>query len=151
MPGCLVADAELTVDDLKGRSSFERLHIRARTTIPGNVRRASRLHPARLYLFDLLAIGADVQTMTDVRELALKERKARLRDSFGDTQAMIFVSGIVDAGEWVFQQAVEHDLEGMIAKRLDRPYQRGRTRDWLKIKHAGYSRPAALGFGKTAG
>jgi hypothetical protein len=41
------------------------------------------------------------------------------------------------------------DFEGMVAKRLDSTYQRGRSRDWLKIKYADYSRPAALGFGRN--
>jgi bifunctional non-homologous end joining protein LigD len=42
-----------------------------------------------------------------------------------------------------------HDFEGMVAKRLDSTYQRGRSRDWIKVKHADYSRPAALGFGQS--
>jgi bifunctional non-homologous end joining protein LigD len=34
----------------------------------------------------------------------------------------------------------------MVAKRLSSPNQRGRSADWLKIKNAGYGRPAALGW-----
>jgi bifunctional non-homologous end joining protein LigD len=45
----------------------------------------------------------------------------------------------------VFEQAKERDLEGLMAKRLDSTYQAGRCRDWLKVKNADYSRPAALG------
>ena len=39
--------------------------------------------------------------------------------------------------------AEAHGFEGMLAKRLDSTYQRGRSRDWLKIKHAEYGRPDA--------
>jgi ATP-dependent DNA ligase len=36
-----------------------------------------------------------------------------------------------------------------MAKRLDSTYQAGRCHDWLKVKNANYSRPAALGRGRT--
>lgn len=142
-PGDFVWDAELTVDDQNGRPSFERLQIRAKTTKSGNVRAAARLHPARLYVFDVLSIG-----QRDVRGLSLAIRKELLRDSFEDTDKLIYASGIVGAGRWVFEQVEAHGFEGMVAKRLASTYQRGRSRDWLKIKHAGYGRPAAMGFGR---
>jgi bifunctional non-homologous end joining protein LigD len=62
---------------------------------------------------------------------------------------LIVASGIVGAGQWVFEQAKARDLEGIVAKRLASPYQRGRSRDWLKIKYADYGRPAALGWGRA--
>lgn len=142
--GDFVWDAELTVDESTGRSSFERLQTRARTSVPGRVRAAIRAHPARLYIFDMLATGD-----RDIRYLPLFERKQILRDSFDNTATLVYVSGIVTAGEWVFDQAKTHDLEGMVGKRLDAPYQRGRSKDWLKVKYADYSRPAALGFGRA--
>jgi bifunctional non-homologous end joining protein LigD len=143
LPGSFVWDAELTVDESTGQSSFERLQLRARTSLALRVRAAAKLHPARLYVFDLLAAGA-----RDVRALPLSERKEMLRDTFDDTAALVYVTGIVTAGAWVFDQAVTHDFEGMVGKRLDSPYQRGRSDHWLKVKHQGYSRPAALGWGR---
>jgi bifunctional non-homologous end joining protein LigD len=142
VPGDFAWDAELTVDDAAGRPSFERLQRRAVTRTTKSVKAAARLDPARLYVFDALSIHGD-----DLRTLPLIQRKARLRDSFDDTKTLIYASGIEEIGEWVFAKAVSLDLEGMIAKRLDSTYQKGRSRDWLKIKHASYSRPAALGFG----
>jgi bifunctional non-homologous end joining protein LigD len=144
IPGNFVLDAELTVDKPTGQSDFEQLGKRARTSIASRVRAAAVAHPARLYLFDMLAIGT-----RDLRGLPLLERKAHLRDSFDNTDSLVFVNGIADAGEWVFEQVALHDFEGMVAKRVDSRYQRGRTNDWLKVKFAGYSRPAALGFGRT--
>jgi bifunctional non-homologous end joining protein LigD len=143
MPGNFVWDAELTVDDAGGRSSFERLQRRAVTKTAKNVRAAAKTDPARLYVFDALSIGDD-----DLRALTLLDRKERLRDSFDDSQTIIYASGVREAGEWVFENAASLDLEGMIAKRIDSTYQKGRSRDWLKVKYAGYSRPAALGFGR---
>jgi bifunctional non-homologous end joining protein LigD len=146
VPGDFVWDAELTVDDATGRPSFERLHRRAVTKSAKNVRAAAKADPARLYIFDALSIDGE-----DLRGLWLLERKERLRDTFDNTRTLIYASGIRGAGEWVFEQAQSLDLEGMVAKRLDSTYQKGRSRDWLKIKYAGYGRPAALGFGRKSG
>jgi hypothetical protein len=75
----------------------------------------------------------------------LVKRKAFLRDSFEDTSSPVLTNGIIGAGEWVWEQVELHGFEGMIAKRLDSFYERGRTSQWQKIKYAGYGRPAALG------
>ncbi|SAL05476.1 ATP dependent DNA ligase [Caballeronia arationis] len=144
-PGDFIWDTELTVDHPDGRSAFDRLQQRARTSVASRVRAAMREHPARLYVFDMLADGE-----RDIRHLPLVERKQILRDSFENTQQLIYVVGIVGAGTWVFDQVKDHDMEGMVAKRLDSTYQRGRSRDWIKIKDQDYSRPAALGFGREA-
>ena len=141
--GNFVWDAELTVDEPTGQSSFERLQLRARTSVAMRVRAAMKLHPARLYVFDMLASGE-----RDLRHLPLTLRKEVLRNTFDNTDVLVYVTGIVAAGTWVFEQVEAHDFEGMIAKRLDSTYQRGRSHDWQKIKHAGYSRPAALGWGR---
>jgi hypothetical protein len=36
-------------------------------------------------------------------------------------------------GELVFQQACAMGLEGIVSKRLSKPYQSGPSRDWLKV------------------
>lgn len=143
VPGDFVWDAELTVDDATGRPSFERLQRRAVTRAAKSVKAAARLDPARLYVFDALSVDGE-----DLRALPLSERKEHLRESFSNTQTLIYASGLEGAGEWVFERAKILDLEGMVAKRLDSTYQKGRSRDWLKIKYSGYGRPAALGWGK---
>jgi len=82
-------------------------------------------------------------------DLRLVDRKQMLRDSFENTPELVYVVGIAGAGSWVFEQAELHDFERMAAERLDASYQCGRSRDWLKIRYADYSCPAALGFGRT--
>jgi bifunctional non-homologous end joining protein LigD len=143
VPGGFVWDAELTVDDDTGRSSFDRLRQRAVTKTPKNVRAAAKADPARLYIFDALSIDG-----ADIRALPLTERKMHLRESFENSNTLIYASGIEDEGKLVFEHVEELGLEGMIAKRTDSVYQRGRSRDWLKIKYSGYGRPAALGWGR---
>jgi bifunctional non-homologous end joining protein LigD len=143
VPGDFAWDAELTVDDDAGRSSFERLRQRAVTKTPKNVRAAAKSDPARLYVFDALSIDG-----ADLRGLPLTERKLHLRRSFDNTRTLIYASGIEGEGKMVFDEVEGLGLEGMLAKRMDSTYQRGRSRDWLKIKYSGYGRPAALGWGR---
>jgi len=45
-------------------------------------------------------------------------------------------------GEIVFRHACKLGLEGIVAKRRDRPYRSGRSPDWIKIKNP--DAPAAL-------
>lgn len=49
----------------------------------------------------------------DLRKLPLRERKQVLRDSFDNSAGLVYVIGIVTAGEWVFEEVKLHDLEGM--------------------------------------
>jgi bifunctional non-homologous end joining protein LigD len=44
-------------------------------------------------------------------------------------------------GEAVFRHACAMGLEGIVAKRCDKPYRSGRTPDWIKVKNP--SAPAA--------
>jgi len=143
VPGDFVWDAELTVDDDTGRSSFERLRQRAVTKTPKNVRAAAKSDPARLYIFDALSVAG-----ADLRELPLMERKLHLRGSFDNTGMLIYASGVEEEGNLVFGEVEGLGLEGMLAKRMDSTYQRGRSRDWLKVKYSGYGRQAALGWGR---
>jgi bifunctional non-homologous end joining protein LigD len=138
----VVMDAELTVDNARGYQLFDTLQRRPRMSVPYRVRAAANENPARLYIFDLLALDG-----RDVRGLPLLERKAHLRDVFDDSETLVFVNGILEQGCAVFEQIVALDLEGMVGKRLDSTYHRGRSRDWLKVKNPSYHRRAALGFG----
>jgi ATP-dependent DNA ligase len=133
VPGEFVVDAELAIGSGRG-AEFALLQQRAKTTSTRNVPAAVRRCPARLYVFDILA------NKRDLRGLPLIERKAILRDSFEDTDALSFVSGIVGDGIAVFKLVQEYKFEGMVAKRLASTYRRGRSRDWYKIKWAGYKR-----------
>ncbi|WP_233890102.1 ATP-dependent DNA ligase [Paraburkholderia flagellata] len=140
VPGDFTWDAELTVGDARSKAAFDHLQQRARTSSAKSLPAAVRRHPARLFVFDMMESGD-----TDLREQPLNERKAWLRDSFDDTETLIYASGVVGVGVLVFQEVRKYGFEGMVAKRLSSPYRRGRTRDWLKIKNPDYERRAALG------
>ena len=40
-------------------------------------------------------------------------------------------------GDTVFRHACRMGLEGIVAKRRDRPYRSGRSPDWIKVKNPG--------------
>jgi ATP-dependent DNA ligase len=42
---------------------------------------------------------------------------------------------IADDGDAVFHRGCSMGLEGIVAKRRDRPYKSGRSPDWVKIKN----------------
>jgi bifunctional non-homologous end joining protein LigD len=87
---------------------------------------------AFLYAFDVLELnGVDLG-----RELWDERRKVlvRLLRQAGDG---IRLSEHLDGtnGDNVFRHACKLGLEGIVAKRRDRPYRSGRSPDWVKIKN----------------
>ncbi|WP_155637796.1 hypothetical protein [Burkholderia stagnalis] len=109
LPGDFVLDAELTVDLPTGHSSFERLRRRAVTSIESRVRTAMVEHPARLYLFDMMASNG-----RDLRGLPLVTRKEHLRGCFENTATLIFATGIVAAGHWVLNRSSRTDWKAWL-------------------------------------
>ena len=94
---------------------------------------------AFLYAFDLRELdGVDLG-----RELWDQRRKVlvRLLRQVGDG---IRLSEHLDGadGEIVFKKPCALGLEGIVAKRQDRPYRSGRSSDWIKIKNP--EAPAAM-------
>ncbi len=86
------------------------------------------------FLFDLLWVDGE-----DLRERPLAERKARLKavleDSGPETRAVLrFTDHVEGEGDLFFEIACRNRLEGIMAKRADRPWRAGRGREWLKIK-----------------
>jgi bifunctional non-homologous end joining protein LigD len=82
------------------------------------------------FAFDLLAEGGE-----DLRDLPLRERKARLKALMGqDEPRLRFVDHFETAGDAVLLSACKLELEGIISKRLDAPYRSGRSETWTKAK-----------------
>ena len=83
------------------------------------------------FVFDQMFAGRE-----DLRPLPLSERKDRAcRAAVADAPANIrYVDHFVTAGDAVLQSACRMDLEGIVSKRLDAPYQSGRVETWTKSK-----------------
>jgi bifunctional non-homologous end joining protein LigD len=82
------------------------------------------------FVFDQMFDGKE-----DLRPLPLAERKARLEAHIQSAPATIrYVDHFITAGDAVLASACRMDLEGIVSKRLDAPYQSGRSESWGKSK-----------------
>jgi bifunctional non-homologous end joining protein LigD len=112
-------DGEAAVCGPDGIAVFDALHQRGTVT------------EAMLFAFDLLELDG-----VDYRPLSLRERKLRLSHLVDRRLAGIAMNDHTDArGDLVFEQACRMGLEGIVSKRLSKPYQSGRSGHWLKVKN----------------
>ena len=89
--------------------------------------------------FDILWLDG-----ADLRSLPLGERRRRLQDILPKGLPIVSEAlSVAGRGRELFELMREHDLEGIVAKRLDDPYD-PRVR-WLKIKNPDYSQKEGRG------
>jgi bifunctional non-homologous end joining protein LigD len=123
----VVLDGEIVALDGRGEpTGFQNLQGRI------HVASAQPSNNVAFIAFDLLRQGR-----TDLRELPLVERRARLERLFGRTGSPILRISKVARGDGraLYNEALAHGWEGLIAKRADSQYKSGkRTPDWRKIK-----------------
>src|SRR6185312_15304221 len=115
-----VIDGEAVVLGVDGIADFNALHSRKHD------------HEVQLYAFDILALDGE-----DLRGLPLSLRKDNLARLLARRPDGIFVAPFEqgEIGADLFQAACRMGLEGLVSKRRDRPYQAGRSRDWVKVKN----------------
>jgi bifunctional non-homologous end joining protein LigD len=83
--------------------------------------------------FDLLWLNG-----ADLRFLPLSERRRRLQGILPEVSGVISQAlSVQGRGRELFELMREHDLEGIVAKKLTDPY--GPRTKWLKIKNPDYS------------
>jgi bifunctional non-homologous end joining protein LigD len=121
-----VADGEVVAFEGE-RTSFARLQHRIHLTDPREAEQSGVA--VYCYFFDLLQFGG-----VDVSALPLLTRKHLLAQCFDFTDPLRFSAHRRGGGDEFFRQACDSGWEGVIAKQADRPYPKGRTRDWLKFK-----------------
>lgn len=112
-----ILDGEVCAIDEAGRTRFEALHEGASELV--------------YFVFDLLWLDGD-----DLRALPLEERRRRLERLLprSDRGTVRRSERILGGGHAFLEAARELGLEGLIAKRGDRPYRGGRSTDWVKVK-----------------
>jgi bifunctional non-homologous end joining protein LigD len=117
-----VLDGEIVALDENGLTDFQALQ---------NSLQGIESRPLVYYAFDLLQLDG-----ADLRRLPLIERKEQLRRLLGKDQSgrVRFSDHLDGEGKLFLQECCRRGVEGIIAKRGDRPYISGRTNDWLKIK-----------------
>ena len=142
---CII-DGEVVVCDAKGLPSFSRLQQRGRLSSAMDIRRAAVELPATFYAFDLLAFED-----FDLRPLPLLRRKELLKEVVPALGALRYLDHIEREGEAFLQQVTAMGLEGIVAKKSDSPYRKGRSPNWLKIKAEKTGDFVIVGFTKPNG
>ena len=86
--------------------------------------------PLSYVLFDLLHLEG-----ISIERAPLLARKELLQRLLGEAQRpLAYSSHVVGDGEAAFEMASRQSFEGIISKRVDRPYSAGRGDDWVKVK-----------------
>ena len=113
------------------RPSFGRLQSRMHVRGETAVRRLAKEVPVAYIVFDLLWLDGH-----PLFELTYAERRELLADLGLEGPAWRTPDHVVGDGAAVLAASLENGLEGVVAKRLDSPYEPGRrSTSWLKIKN----------------
>ena len=127
----VVLDGEVVALDAEGRPSFERLQSRMHLASDSAVRRRMRDIPATYVIFDLLYLNGH-STMA----LPYEERRALLERLELEGPAWRTPGYHRGGGRALLDATAELGVEGIVAKRLDCPYEPGRRSSaWIKVKN----------------
>ena len=122
-PGRYVLDGELVIPDQHGHEDFEALQQRIHPAA-SRVQRLAEETPAHFVAFDLLALDDD-----SLLERPFLERRQALERVAADPVVLIEHTGdLAAAREWLTTR------EGVVAKRVDAPYQPGERTGMIKVR-----------------
>ncbi|HUQ46773.1 MAG TPA: DNA ligase D [Gemmatimonadaceae bacterium] len=125
---CII-DGEVIVADEKGLPSFARLQRRGTLSSPLDVKHAAVELPSTFYAFDMIAFED-----FDLRSLPLLKRKEFLAEVVPKLGPVRVLDYVERDGVEFLEKVAALGLEGIIAKKADEPYRKGRSSQWLKIK-----------------
>jgi ATP-dependent DNA ligase len=141
LPERCVADGEIVIAGERGLD-FEALLLRIHPAA-SRVKLLAGQSPASMVLFDLLALGD-----RDLRDSPFAERRALLERALAGAPPPVHLTPATRdralAQDW-FSRFEGAGLDGVVAKRLDSPYQPG-VRAMVKVKHARTADCAVGGF-----
>jgi bifunctional non-homologous end joining protein LigD len=134
-----ILDGEVVIQDDEGRTSFQLMQNAFQ-----NGKSAQFLY----YVFDLLYVNGH-----DLRDAAIEDRKKVLKEIIPDTleHPFKFSDHVLGNGPKVFAEAARMRLEGIVSKKLGKPYSAGRGMDWLKVKCSLQEEFVIGGFTKPSG
>jgi bifunctional non-homologous end joining protein LigD len=126
-----ILDGEVVAFDAEGRPSFGALQGRMHLTRESQVRRLAKEAPVSYLVFDLLWLDGH-----SLMHLPYEERRARLEELELSGERWQTPDHVAGGGADLLAVTREQGLEGIVAKRLDSPYEPGkRTGSWIKIKN----------------
>jgi len=128
-PAPMILDGEIVALGADGRPSFNALQNRAQAKTAAEIAAAQREAPVVLVCFDLLHFAG-----LNLRGAAYRDRRRYLAQCLLPAPHLQLVHAS-DNAEELYRVALAHGYEGIVAKRLDSPYQPGRRSSaWLKLK-----------------
>jgi bifunctional non-homologous end joining protein LigD len=131
LPGdSAVLDGEIVALDSEGHSHFELIQPRIHLSRERDIAEADDRIPVYFYAFDLLYLNG-----YDLRRFPLEQRKAVLKKLIPGNGGWVRYNDHIEArGTDFFNAVSKRGLEGIVAKHRESPYQRTRSRYWIKIK-----------------
>ena len=144
--GQMVLDGEIVALDTAGRPSFNALQNRAQLKSAAEIAAAQRSSPVVLVCFDLLHFAG-----LNLRAAPYRDRHRYLAQCLAPSAHLQLTHSSADA-EQLYDAALGHGFEGVVAKRIDSTYQPGkRSRAWLKFKAAQSAEFVIGGFTRGKG
>jgi bifunctional non-homologous end joining protein LigD len=126
-----VLDGEIVAFGPDGRPSFGLLQRRMHVSSESAARRLAQSVPVVYVIFDLLWLDGH-----PLLQLPYEERRARLTELGLTGERWQTPDHVVGGGSALLAASAEQGLEGVVAKRLDAPYEPGRrSRCWVKVKN----------------
>ncbi|HYC59728.1 MAG TPA: ATP-dependent DNA ligase [Thermoanaerobaculia bacterium] len=131
-PKQFVLDGEIVVP-IQGKLSFDDLTLRMHPA-ESRIRKLAAESPAHYYVFDLLALRTK-----DFTNVAIEKRREKLEAFFEPIQhELLHLSPATTdrkiASDW-FRKFAVLGLDGIMAKRLGKPYHSGDREGMVKVKH----------------
>ncbi len=125
-----ILDGEIVAFGPDGTPSFAALQGRMHLTSESAARRLAKAAPVSYVVFDVLWLDGH-----DLTACSYAERRELLRELLADAPRWTVPDHVVGHGSQVLEAAKAQGLEGVMAKRLDCPYDPGRRADrWRKVK-----------------
>jgi bifunctional non-homologous end joining protein LigD len=129
-PDSMVLDGEIVVLDEQGHSHFSLIQPRIHLSRARDISEADARIPAYFYVFDLLYVNG-----FDLQGFPLAQRKTVLAKLLEGGKGWVrYLDHIEERGVDFFHAVAARNLEGIVAKDKNSPYQQYRSRYWIKIK-----------------
>ena len=143
----MVLDGEMVALDESGLPDFELLQGRAGFPKHLDLSHLKVEAPVRYYVFDLLHVNG-----SSLHRMPLSGRKELLDRVLAAGDLVQSVEYRVGDGQGFFRAVSRLGLEGIVAKRLDSPYEPGRrSGSWLKVKRVQAQELVVGGYTEGAG
>jgi bifunctional non-homologous end joining protein LigD len=126
-----VLDGEIVAFDENGRPNFGRLQRRMHVSGDSAARRLAKSVPVVYVIFDVLWLDG-----RSLLQTPYAQRRARLLELGLSGPAWQTPEHVVGNGAALLEASAAQGLEGVVAKKLDAPYEPGRrSRCWVKVKN----------------